>query len=252
MNRLFKHFVIFITICVFTSCKRSFQVSKTDTVNISISDSISADKKIDSFVKPFREHINRIVDSVLCYNPESLTKNDTPLNTALGNWMADSMYERSDPIYFQRTGKHIDFVLLNHGGIRAGLNKGNMTARTAYEIMPFENKVAVVELSAEKMRELLEFLAVTQRAHPISKQLNLKIRKDSVVEQALLHSKPLDSFKTFRVATSDYLANLGDQMDFFSNPVSRTDINYLIRNIFIDTFQAADTLRAFYDDRFTY
>jgi 2',3'-cyclic-nucleotide 2'-phosphodiesterase (5'-nucleotidase family) len=32
----------------------------------------------------------------------------------------------------------MDIVLLNHGGIRSIIPKGEVTTRTAFEIMPFE------------------------------------------------------------------------------------------------------------------
>ncbi|XLS30895.1 5'-nucleotidase C-terminal domain-containing protein [Flavobacteriaceae bacterium M23B6Z8] len=232
------------------SCKEDVAVASIEKENIPITDTLQTIKEIESFIEPYRSHINKTLDSVLSYNPVNLTKDDTPLNTALGNWMADVVYEAVDPIYFKRTGKHIDFVLLNHGGIRANLNKGAVTARNAYELMPFENKISVIELSKEKMLALLDFLISSERAHPLSKQLTIELDSKGNSKKLILNDIPIDSLNTFHVATSDYLANLGDQMNFFEKPLKRTDIDYLIRNIIIDAFKSTDTIQASYDNRF--
>ncbi|WP_340198441.1 5'-nucleotidase C-terminal domain-containing protein [Ascidiimonas sp. W6] len=250
MMRIIKHFVLFITICAFAACKHSHQVTKIAGENIHITDSLPKTKSIESFITPYRSRINQTLDSVLAYNPQNLTKNDTPLNTALGNLMADVVYEAIEPIYLKRIGNHVDFVLLNHGGIRSGFNKGGVTARTAYELMPFENTISVLELSRSKMDSLINFLVVGQRAHPFSKELRLSLFKDGTLKDVSIHGLPLDSLKSFKIATSDYLANLGDQMNFFEDPISRVDIDYLIRNIFIDYFRKVDTISASYDHRF--
>jgi 2',3'-cyclic-nucleotide 2'-phosphodiesterase (5'-nucleotidase family) len=252
MNWYFKHFVIFITLCVFIACKEQNDVSKIVGVNLPVTDSIETNNEIESYIQPYRKHVNNTLDSVLCYNPTALTKNDTPLNTALGNWMADKVYEATNPIFYKRTGATIDFVLLNHGGIRAGLYKGNITARNAFEVMPFENSISVVEINGDKMKDLINYLVKAQKAHPISKELKLTVSKKGLLTEALLKGVPLDYDRSYKVATSDYLANLGDQMIFFADPINRTDINYLIRNIFIDTFKQIDTIKASYDNRFTF
>jgi 2',3'-cyclic-nucleotide 2'-phosphodiesterase (5'-nucleotidase family) len=40
--------------------------------------------------------------------------------------------------------------LLNNGGIRAILPLGNVTTRTAFQIMPFENTMVVIALKESK------------------------------------------------------------------------------------------------------
>ena len=71
-------------------------------------------KYIEDFIKPFREQVNKNLDSVISYAPETYSKSDGELNTAIGNLMADAVYEESNPVSNSRTGKDIDFVLLNH------------------------------------------------------------------------------------------------------------------------------------------
>ena len=47
--------------------------------------------------------------------------------------MADDVYDEANPVFKSKTAKNIDMVLLNHGGIRSVLSKGNITKRTAFD-----------------------------------------------------------------------------------------------------------------------
>lgn len=80
----------------------------------------------------------------------------------------------SNPIFNARTEKIIDLVLLNFGGIRYKVSKGNITSRTAYELMPFENSIVVAELKGTYVNELVNYLQQAKRANHISK-LNIKL-----------------------------------------------------------------------------
>ncbi|QLE02397.1 5'-nucleotidase C-terminal domain-containing protein [Galbibacter sp. BG1] len=251
MRNKTKHFVIFITIISFISCQqKSNQPHKISGKEIKITDSIKSVDSIEDFVAPYREHIEEVLDEPLAYNPTPLAKNDGNLNSSIGNLMADITFEQSNPIFKKRTGENIDFVLLNHGGIRATMSKGNVSRRTAYEIMPFENKVVVLELSANKIKDLVSYLAKSNTAHPVSKQFQLILNDNNSVKSVTINGKPLQTDTTYFVATSDYLATGGDHMDFFKNPESATDIDYLLRNELIDYFEKIDTIRAQTDNRF--
>ncbi|MCM5662769.1 5'-nucleotidase C-terminal domain-containing protein [Galbibacter mesophilus] len=245
------HFVTFITMLVFLSCKEnSTKVYKISGKEIKITDSLQGIDSLKNFITPYRTHIEEVLDEPLAFSTTSLSKDQGELNTAIGNLMADITYEQSNPVFHKRTGKNIDFVLLNHGGIRASLPKGNISRRTAYQLMPFENKILVLELSSEKIEELIEYLVTNQRAHPICKQIQIVLNKDNSLNSVTINGESIDKEQTYFVATSDYLASGGDKMDFFKNPISSTDLDYLLRNELIDYFQKVDTIRASIDNRF--
>jgi len=61
---------------------------------------------------------------------------------------------------------------------------------------------------------------------------------------------PFDENRTYYVATSNYLADGGNNMGFFKDGLNQVDLNYLIRNAMIDYFKKVDTLTAKVDDRF--
>jgi 2',3'-cyclic-nucleotide 2'-phosphodiesterase (5'-nucleotidase family) len=231
------------------SCKEEMYLEKIEGKRIEINDSLVGVSKIEDFIKPYREHVNNTLDSVLAYSAGTYSKTDGDLNTAIGNLMADAVLEEANPVFESRTGKKIDVVLLNHGGIRAILSKGNVTTRTAYEIMPFENSVVVASLKGTHINEMIAYLQKAKRAHPIS-GLSIKLNNNYELIEAKINDIAIDENKTYYVATNDYLYSGGDSMDFFQQSDSLYVLDYKIRNVLIDYFSKKDTINPVIDNRF--
>jgi len=246
----YKHFIYAFTILLFFSCKEDYQLSKIEGKRLEINESLESNAEVEEFIKPYRAHVNKNLDSVLSYSVDTYTKKDGEFNTAIGNMMADAVMLQSNPIFKSRTGKEIDMVLLNHGGIRAILSKGNVTTRTAYQIMPFENSVVVAELKGTDVKAIVTYLQKAKRAHPIA-GMQIELGKDYEVISATIKGQPIEDNKTYYVATNDYLYNGGDNMVFFQNSTNLDILDYKIRNVLIDYFTKMDTLQPNIDNRFT-
>lgn len=250
MNLKIQHFVIIITFILFPSCGDvPKSLSKIQGKQLPISDSIAVDDSIASFVAPYRNRVNTVLDSALAYAPKVISKEDGVYNTTAGNLMADIVLSEANPIFKARTDNQIDFVILNHGGIRSIISKGNISARTAYEVMPFDNSIVVVELKGKSIRDLISFLIRSNRAHPIA-GLQIVLDKNDSLKSASIQGRPFDENRTYYVATSDYLVSGGDNMGFFKDNMGSTNTNYLIRNAMIDYFSKIDTVAPTVDNRF--
>src|SRR5690606_31463398 len=165
----FKQFVIVITICFLSSCgDGKVQLSEIHGKQLPVDPSIPQVDSITDFVAPFRTRINQVLDSPLSHAPRPILLDEGQRNTSMGNLMADIVMEETAPLLRSRTGRELDFVALNHGGIRSIISAGTVTARNAYEVMPFENYIVVVELDGTATRKLIDFLAKADRGHPIS------------------------------------------------------------------------------------
>lgn len=246
----FTYLFFLLNILIFFSCKHEKQLLlKVEATKIEITDSLKNNTEIEAFIKPYRDHINKDLDSVLAYSIDTYSKSDGKLNTALGNFMTDAIYEEVDPVFNKQTGNHIDAVILNHGGIRSILPKGPVSARNAFQIMPFENEIVVVGLKGDRIQSIIDYLIERKRAHPI-RGLQLTLDKDFNLISAKINNEKIDKNKTYYFATSDYLYNTGDNMTFFQPNESFHIINYKIRNVLIDHFKKVDTIRPVRDDRF--
>ncbi|WP_342747852.1 5'-nucleotidase [Flavobacterium magnum] len=203
---------------------------------------------IDTFIKPYREHINEDLSTVLAYSPETLEKSKGEWQTNIGNFMADVTLAKARTVFDPREQKQVDICLLNHGGIRAIIPKGNVTARTAYEVMPFENSLIVLALKGEQLLEIAAYIIKEKKPHPLS-GMSFTIGKDGNPKNITVNGKPLVPADTYYVATSDYLSNGGDNMVFFKKATASFDMDYKLRNILIDYFKETDTLVVNHDER---
>ena len=79
----------------------------------------------------------------------------------------DSENSKKTLLDFKRENKNIDICLLNHGGIRAVIPKGDVTTRTAFEVMPFENSLFVVGLKGTQIRAMGTYLLAEKKPHPL-------------------------------------------------------------------------------------
>ena len=250
-NDVSKLFVIFLTFLFVASCsKQNYYVTKIEGKRIPITEKENQVPVIENFIKPYREHINKDLDSVLAYSPETLDKSTGKWQTTIGNLMADVTLMRGNLVFQAREKKKIDICLLNSGGIRSILPKGNVTARTAFEIMPFENSLAVIALKGEQIFEMVDFFIAEKKPHPLS-GVTFTIDKNNVAKNILVQGKPVQKETIYYVGTNDYLSNGGDNMNFFKKGVQKFDLEYKLRNILIDYFKEVDTIPVIKDVRIT-
>lgn len=247
-NAAAKLFVLFLTFASVISCTpKKYTVAEIRGREIPVDNKYGASDEIESFVKPYRDHINADLNAVLSYAPQTLDKSGKWQST-IGNLFADVVYWRGNPVFKQRENKEIDFILLNHGGIRSNIPQGNVTARTAYQIMPFENSLVVIELKSEQVKEIVDYIIRERKPHPIS-GLTFTIGKDNKPVNIAIKGKPIVDTQTYLVGTNDYLANGGDNMFFFKAGIANYNVDYKLRNILIDYFKDTDTIPVINDTR---
>lgn len=239
-----KYSYLLCCLLVVFSCKKTpvdTQLTKITGKNIPVDSTFKASEKIDNFVAPYKEKLDAKMNQVLSYNPKDLTKHDGNMQSSAGNLMADLCFEMS------KDKAKIDFVMLNHGGIRSTVPKGNVTTERAFKLMPFENELVAVTLSGDKIIELVNYFIKNKKAHPLSKNIELVINSNDY--SLKINGKPFDKNKNYTVLTSDYLQNGGDRMLFFKDPVKLTKLNYKVRDAIIDYFKKTDTIKATTDNR---
>ena len=235
-NVVLKQIGLLLTLFLVFSCVHQKQaLSRIEGKKISISNNLSEKSEIETFIKPFREHIDQDLSLVLAVAPITLDKNGE-WQTSMGNFLSDITLEKTAPIFKARQNKNIDICLLNHGGIRSIIPAGNVTARTAYEVMPFENSAFVVGLKGIHILEMIDYLIAEKKPHPLS-GMTFTIDKNNTAKDILINGKNINKNTIYYVVTSDYLINGGDNMLFFKKAVEVYDLDYKLRNVIIDYFK---------------
>ena len=218
--------------------------------NIEINQQVLSDSSIVKYYQPFKKNLEEsLMNTPISYSPETYKKNDGELNSTLSNMFADATYEMSNPVFNKMSGENIDIVLLNNGGIRSIISKGNISEKTAFELMPFENSIVVLELSGLSIIKMIDYLRKVKLQHPI-KGLQITLNNNYSVNEVNINGVNIEKEKKYYVATTDYLLEGGDKMYFLAETTKTTDINYKMRDILIDYFKKYDTLKLKSDNRF--
>ncbi|WP_241758024.1 bifunctional metallophosphatase/5'-nucleotidase [Myxococcus landrumensis] len=137
--------------------------------------------------------------------PETLTRN-YEAESPLGSVLSDALREVSKS----------DIALLNSGGLRAELPAGELTYGALFEVLPFDNTIAVLTVSTEELKRLLEAAYSRKGIYQVS---GLKVRVETcngvskLASVTLANGKPLPAHKRFRVAMPDFLARGGGGLD---------------------------------------
>ncbi|HUH52397.1 MAG TPA: 5'-nucleotidase C-terminal domain-containing protein [Flavobacterium sp.] len=246
----FRFFIVLLTVFLFVGCASPKQyVSEIKGKQILIDQTISTNQDLENHIKPYRDHINQDLDSVLSYAPEAMDKFQGKWQSTISNFLGDLTLAKADQLLRETDSIKVDICLMNFGGIRAPINQGDVTARTAYQIMPFENSLVVAELKAEKIIELVNYFISEGKAHPIA-GIEIELSEDQKTYKSIkIGGQHFDPKKTYTVATSDYLLTGGDRMNFFLNPINTYDLNYKLRNLIIDYFKDHKIINAVIDNR---
>lgn len=139
-------------------------------------------------------------------------------SSSLGNMMADILLEAAPSV----GGNRPDFGVTNLGGIRApSLSKGVLKKADAYQLMPFDNIIVTMPVNGATVMKLFQHMS-QWGGWPIS---GAKLYIDSAknVQAVYIGAEKLDTGQTYLMATTDYVANGGDQCAFLKDIISTTD-----------------------------
>lgn len=236
--KLSRYFV-FAALLIAAACRHTEVTGvSVETVEMNagsgLHDSVTA-----AMIAPFKDSLDRIMNEVLVESDQAMPKERDKTETLLGNFVADvvlktaNAYKAGSALPDSGKGPTLraNICLLNTGGLRSSLPKGKITRGNIYELMPFDNEIVIVTLDGKQTWQLLRYIAMTG-GQPAA-GIKMEINPDRTPGKVLINSMPFDSTKNYTVATSDYLANGGDKMEFFRKPVALQATGIKIRDALI-------------------
>ncbi|TCO74948.1 5'-nucleotidase C-terminal domain-containing protein [Marinisporobacter balticus] len=135
--------------------------------------------------------------------------------TNLGNLIADAMLAETKA----------EVAITNGGGIRASINKGEITKEEIITVLPFGNYIVTKNLTGKQILEALEHgtdaYPEAKGAFPHVGGMTFKIDTNKPVGNrivdVMVNGAPLELEKTYLVATNDFLAAGGDNYTMFKD-----------------------------------
>ncbi|HRH66362.1 MAG TPA: 5'-nucleotidase [Bacteroidia bacterium] len=207
------------------SSKISIQKTETEAYAFSKDGNAAADSLVEKRIQPYREKMAGEMKIILAESLQPLEKS-TP-ESRLGNFVSDACLLQCNQRYQSPDGKPADLIILNNGGLRKGLPKGTITKGDVYELMPFENELVVLTMTGDIVKKIFNFIASKDGA-PVS-GVRFQIQDRQAVN-ITIQGNPFDSTKTYKVVTSDYLANGGDQFSLFAEATQREQTGIKVRD----------------------
>jgi len=229
----FRVFLIYLVAFLLASCSVQYNLqSHSESIYDVKADN---DSTITAMIAPYKIGIDSVMNKVLCISKIEMTKGKP--ESLLGNFVCD--------LCLQQYSNMADICVMNNGGLRSILPKGEITKGMIFELMPFENELVILELGSDDYIQLLEY--ITKRGGEPFAGVNIIMDENGTV---LSQSLDLNKGK-IRVLTSDYLANGGDKMSFFKDK-KQTKVGIKLRDAIINYCVAQDTISSELDNRISY
>jgi len=200
------------------------QTATIDFKNYRIHQQIKGDSDFIQMLLPYLDSIQRYKNKVIGFSMSKLVKYQP--ESGLGNFMADAMLRMAE----KKGNKKVDAAVINYGGIRSWLPKGEITIATVYQLVPFENTIVLAEMTGQLLQALLD-RAAASGGWPMA-GISCSI-KDNKAMNVLIKNHPIAPDTTYWIATSDYLAKGGDGCSMLKNNAFQ-NLGYLYRDALIE------------------
>lgn len=224
-----KNAFLLLALLIF-SCRTGYQVKETSTSQYLFSDTtnVTIDSSIYSFIAPYRTEMEGKMSEILAHSSAPLERG-LP-ESRLGNYVSDACLGQARKKYPET----IDFSFFNNGGLRKSLPSGPITLGDVYQLMPFENSLVVLQCDGSDVEKIINFIA-SKGGGPVG-GIRFSI-SNGAPNNITIGDQPFDGKKKYRVLTSDYLANGGDNFSFLTG-LKRDDLNLKVRDAIIDDLRS--------------
>ena len=229
MRRLFIYFCA--TLFLF-SCNHHLVVREVNTRNISVDPQIGPlDSVMEAIVQPYRDSIQNELSTLVAISSTPLIKGKP--ESKLTNLVSDILLEFGTSYCQNEKLNSIPTIAyVNYGGLRASLPKGEITVERIFELMPFENEIVMIKISGAAFLLMAEKIAIRGGEGVAGMKLGIR---NGLISSLSTGGNPIDPSAFYRIVTNDYLANGGDQMNMFLNPVERINTKMKIRDLLIQS-----------------
>lgn len=226
---LLLHSIFWIGLISLSSCqpaekKSTIAVSRTEMT--AEWDNAPNDKATAVFA-PYKAKVDSIMDPIV--GKSAIDMSAGRPEGLLSNLIADVLRNSTVPY----SGQPADIGIINVGGIRNSLGVGDISYRTIYEILPFENSLCILSLMGKDVKDLIQ--SIMKSGGEGLSNIQVVVNKDMDVMDLKIGKKPVKDNQLYSIATVDYLAEGNERMQAFQRAEKRTCIKEAtIREIFLE------------------
>lgn len=172
------------------------------------------DRQIENFLAPYRAKVDSVNSLVI---GQSLVDMENVRRACpYGNWSGDfgEWFGRRVADSIRATGRDFpypDMALMNVGGIRQPMHKGNITEGQILSTFPFSNRMRIIRM---KGRDIIETMKIVARkgGEAVSESVRVVTDGDNNLRHCVIDGQEVDPDRDYVVATIDYVAEGNDGM----------------------------------------
>jgi len=180
--------------------------SKNELLPVNIKD-IKPDSEVEKIIAPVLEEAKKKKAELLGKTEVDLNHINRTTESALGNIITDAMREKTKS----------DIAIINSGGIRGEIKKGDITYGGLYKTLPFESRLVTMSLTGRQIKEVLEKSPWTEKNDLQLSGMTVDIDSSKPPGEKITSiktgDKPLEMDKIYRVTADDFLSNGGAGYD---------------------------------------
>ncbi len=189
---------------------------------------LTQDSSSLAVIAPYKNSLDIEMNEIIAYSDIDITKNQP--EGLLNNFISDLLLYMCNTKYALNNAQY-DVAILNNGGLRSAIPRGLVTIGDIYNLMPFENSVVVITISAESFVEMVKYIISTGGIPFAGMRI---VSRQQKLESLTINGQQVDMTRKYTVVTSDYLAQGGDKMSFFNNPVEVKNLSISVRDLIIE------------------
>jgi 2',3'-cyclic-nucleotide 2'-phosphodiesterase (5'-nucleotidase family) len=219
---------------------------------------VTPDPDVVAVVDGYEKKLSSALDIAIATTAVELDSRNATVRTqeaAIGDLIADAMRAEADA----------EIAITNGGGIRGGRVYPAGTTITRRDVMaelPFNNHIAVLDLSGRAVRAALEngfsYLPRAAGRFPQVSGLKIVVDPSRPVGQRVVSveagGKPLEDGRIYRLATNDFMSGGGDGYEMFNNvrEIIPGHDGPLMTNAVIEYLQKIKTVRTGIEGRIVF
>ncbi|MBD5337414.1 MAG: bifunctional metallophosphatase/5'-nucleotidase [Bacteroides sp.] len=175
------------------------------------------DKRIVSFLEPYKARVDSVNNRVIAHSAYDLSNRER--TGGYPNWIADFASWYGDVVTdsLRSAGVDIapvDFAIMNVGGIRASMPKGDVTEGQILSTFPFANHMVITRVKGSDIKDALS-VAARKGGEGVSKEVRVVSDADGKLREVYIDMEPLDPEREYNVMTIDYVAQGNDDLTGF-------------------------------------
>ncbi|MCD6176542.1 MAG: bifunctional metallophosphatase/5'-nucleotidase [Candidatus Cloacimonetes bacterium] len=185
------------------------------------------------------------MDEIIGQASMNITKFGMGTQNLIGNLVCEAMLDYTDA----------DFSFMNLGGIRDEILSGPITYRNVFNVMPFDNQIALIEVDGKFLKEIIETRVSGSRhglrTAGIKVVINRKRENFNRISELLIGGEPWQADKIYKIATSDFLLQGNAGLALLTKvPESQiTRYEQGLRDVIVEYIRKYSPVNAVIDDR---